>query len=100
MTGRNLSLPLLLSVSDVTRLIRDSLEDQFRDVWIEGEISNLRAPSSGHFYFTLKDTQSQLRAVLFRSGAARIWFALQEGRPLSTEEAAYVAAAQEARLWT
>ncbi len=79
MTGRNLSLPLLLSVSDVTRLIRDSLEDQFRDVWIEGEISNLRAPSSGHFYFTLKDTQSQLRAVLFRSGAARSRFALQEG---------------------
>lgn len=79
MTGHNLSLPLLLSVSDVTRLIRDSLEDQFRDVWIEGEISNLRAASSGHLYFTLKDTQSQLRAVLFRSGASRLRFALQEG---------------------
>ncbi len=82
MTGHNLSLPLLLSVSDVTRLIRDSLEDQFRDVWIEGEISNLRAASSGHLYFTLKDTQSQLRAVLFRSGASRLRFALQEGLAL------------------
>lgn len=79
MTERNLSLPLLLSVSEVTRLIRDSLEDQFREVWIEGEISNLRAPSSGHLYFTLKDTQSQLRGVLFRSGALHLRFALQEG---------------------
>ncbi|ODT45036.1 MAG: exodeoxyribonuclease VII large subunit [Nitrospira sp. SCN 59-13] len=79
MTGHNLALPLLLSVSDVTRLIRDSLEEQFQDVWIEGEISNLRAPSSGHLYFTLKDSQSQLRGVLFRSGALRLRFALQEG---------------------
>jgi exodeoxyribonuclease VII large subunit len=66
-------------VSDVTRLIRNSLEDQFQDVWIEGEISNLRAPSSGHLYFTLKDSQSQLRGVLFRSAALRLRFALQEG---------------------
>ena len=79
MTGHNLALPLLLSVSDVKRLIRNSLEDQFQDVWIEGEISNLRAPSSGHLYFTLKDSQSQLRGVLFRSGASRLRFALQEG---------------------
>jgi len=79
MTGHNLSLPLLLSVSEVTRLIRESLEDQFREVWVEGEISNLRAPTSGHLYFTLKDAQSQLRGVLFRSGASRLRFALQEG---------------------
>ncbi len=79
MTGHNLSLPLLLSVSDVTRRIRESLEDQFAEVWVEGEISNLRAPSSGHLYFTLKDAHSQLRGVLFRSGATRLRFALQEG---------------------
>ena len=79
MTGHTLPLPLLLSVSEVTRLIRDSLEDQFRDVWIEGEVSNLRAPGSGHLYFTLKDEQSQLRGVLFRSGASRLRFTLQEG---------------------
>ncbi len=79
MTGHNLSLPLLLSVSEVTRLIRESLEDQFREIWVEGEISNLRAPTSGHLYFTLKDAQSQLRGVLFRSGAMRLRFALQEG---------------------
>ena len=79
MTERNPSLPLLLSVSDVTRLIRDSLEDQFRDIWIQGEISNLRTPSSGHLYLTIKDEQSQLRAVFFRAGLARLRFALQEG---------------------
>ncbi|MBA2485707.1 MAG: exodeoxyribonuclease VII large subunit [Nitrospira sp.] len=79
MTGRNLSLPLLLSVSDVTRLIRESLEDQFRDIWIEGEVSNLRAPTSGHLYFTIKDKQSQLRAVFFRSGVSRLRFMLREG---------------------
>lgn len=79
MTGRNTSLQTLLSVSDVTRLIRDSLEHQFRDVWIEGEVSNLRVPSSGHLYFTMKDEQSQLRSVLFRSEASRLRFSLQEG---------------------
>ena len=79
MTGRNPSLPLLLSVSDVTRLIRDSLENQFRDIWIEGEVSNLRAPTSGHLYFTLKDQQSQIRTVFFRSGVSRLRFVLEEG---------------------
>ncbi len=79
MTGRNPFLPLLLSVSDVTRLIRDSLEDQFRDLWIQGEISNLRTPGSGHLYLTIKDEQSQLRAVFFRAGVARLRFVLQEG---------------------
>ena len=79
MTGRNLPLPLLLSVSDVTRLIRDSLESQFRDIWIEGSVCNLRAPGSGHLYLTIKDDQSQLRAVIFRSAVARLRFVLEEG---------------------
>ena len=79
MIGRNLALPPLLSVSDVTRLIRHSLEDQFRDIWIEGQVSNLRAPSSGHLYLTIKDAQSQLRAIFFRSGVTRLRFVIQEG---------------------
>jgi exodeoxyribonuclease VII large subunit len=48
-------------------------------VWVEGEISNLRCPSSGHHYFTLKDRSSQIRAVLFRSQAERVKFTLQDG---------------------
>jgi exodeoxyribonuclease VII large subunit len=48
-------------------------------VWVEGEVSNLRAPGSGHLYYTLKDETSQIRAVLFRSSAVRVRFALQDG---------------------
>jgi exodeoxyribonuclease VII large subunit len=63
----------------LTRLLRTSIEEQFSDVYLEGEISNLRAPGSGHVYCTLKDKTSQIRAVLFRSSAVRLRFALQEG---------------------
>jgi exodeoxyribonuclease VII large subunit len=69
----------ILSVSALTRFIRQSLESRFSDVWIDGEVSNLRVPNSGHMYFTLKDDQAQIRSVLFRSGAARLRFALREG---------------------
>ena len=71
--------PPLLTVSELTKQIRLNLEQQFRSVWVEGEISNLRCPSSGHHYFTLKDRSSQIRAVLFRSQAERVKFALQDG---------------------
>jgi len=71
--------PPLLTVSELTRHIRSNLEQQFPSVWVEGEISNLRCPSSGHQYLTLKDQASQIRAVLFRSQAQRLKFALQDG---------------------
>ena len=63
----------------MTGLLRTSIEAQFSDIWLEGELSNLRAPGSGHVYCTLKDKTSQIRAVLFRSSAVRLRFALQEG---------------------
>jgi exodeoxyribonuclease VII large subunit len=63
----------------LTGLLRTSIEEQFSDIWLEGELSNLRAPGSGHVYCTLKDKASQIRAVLFRSSAVRLRFALQEG---------------------
>jgi exodeoxyribonuclease VII large subunit len=72
----------ILTVSALTALVRERLEGEFPDLWIEGEVSNLRAPSSGHLYFTLKDAASQIRAVLFRSGAQRLRFALEEGMHL------------------
>lgn len=68
-----------MTVSELTGLLRTSIEEQFSDVWLEGELSNLRAPGSGHVYCTLKDKASQIRAVLFRSSAVRLRFALQEG---------------------
>ncbi len=60
-------------------MLRTSIEAQFSDIWLEGELSNLRAPGSGHVYCTLKDKASQIRAVLFRSTVVRLRFALQEG---------------------
>ena len=69
----------VLTVSQLTGLLRSSIESQFADVWLEGEVSNLRMPASGHIYCTLKDEFSQIRAVLFRSNALRLKFTLQEG---------------------
>lgn len=69
----------ILTVSDLTALVRDHLEQSFPDLWVEGEVSNLRNPTSGHVYFTIKDAQSQIRAVLFRGVAQRLRFLLREG---------------------
>jgi exodeoxyribonuclease VII large subunit len=69
----------VMTVSQLTGLLRTSIESQFTDLWLEGEVSNLRTPSSGHIYCTLKDELSQIRAVLFRSNALRLKFTVQEG---------------------
>ena len=69
----------VLTVSELTAMVRLSLETDFAEVWLEGEISNLRAPVSGHLYCTLKDQTSQVRAVIFRSAAVRLRFGLEEG---------------------
>jgi len=69
----------ILSVSQLTRMIRASLEEHFETVWVEGEISNLRVPSSGHFYFTLKDENSQIRAVMFKLQARYLRFQPEDG---------------------
>ncbi len=58
--------PAVLSVSDLTRVVRSILEDAIGDVWVEGEISNYRRQGSGHHYFTLKDDDAQISCVLFR----------------------------------
>ncbi|MBN2144492.1 MAG: exodeoxyribonuclease VII large subunit [Candidatus Aureabacteria bacterium] len=57
------------SVSQITRLIKETLEKGFPGVWIEGEISNFKRASTGHVYFTLKDDVSQISVVMFRSYA-------------------------------
>ena len=69
----------ILSVTQLTAQIKDLLEGSFPDVWVEGEISNLSVPQSGHVYFTLKDQHSQVRAVLFRSSQRFLKFTLQHG---------------------
>jgi exodeoxyribonuclease VII large subunit len=61
-----LPLPTVYAVSELSRLLRDVLEANFTAVWVEGEISNLARPASGHWYFTLKDGEAQLRAAMFK----------------------------------
>lgn len=69
----------ILTVSELTTLIKSTIESTFYDVWVEGEIYNLRVPTSGHVYFTLKDNSSQIKGVLFRSAARCLKFIPQDG---------------------
>jgi exodeoxyribonuclease VII large subunit len=69
----------VLTVSQLTRAIKDALEGRFGGLWVEGEVSNLRVHSSGHVYFTLKDDEAQVRAVLFRSRVRRLRFEPADG---------------------
>jgi exodeoxyribonuclease VII large subunit len=68
-----------LSVSELTLKIRDALEKSFATVWVEGEISNFRQHTSGHWYFTLKDESAQLKAACYRSANQRIRFRPEDG---------------------
>src|SRR5512145_3119850 len=68
-----------MTVSELTSAVRNALEARFASVWVEGEISNFKAHSSGHWYFTLKDESAQLRAKCFRSSNQRIRFRPQDG---------------------
>ncbi len=71
--------PKILTVSELTADIKEVLEGIFAEVGVEGEISNLRRPGSGHIYFSLKDDKSQVRSVLFKNMALRLKFALADG---------------------
>ncbi len=68
-----------LSVSQLNWVIKQTLEQAVPRVWLEAEISDLSRPSSGHLYFTLKDEQSQIRGVMWRSTAQRLPFKLSDG---------------------
>lgn len=69
----------ILSISELTKNIRSILEGNFPDIWVRGEVSNIRIPSSGHMYFTLKDENSQIRAVMFRNRFASLQCKLEDG---------------------
>src|SRR6185312_4086872 len=72
----------ILSVSELTSQVRRLLEQQVGTIWVTGEVTNLRAQSSGHMYFTLKDAGSQLSCVLFRSEAVAHRELLRDGQKL------------------
>ncbi|MGC1330154.1 exodeoxyribonuclease VII large subunit, partial [Pseudomonas sp.] len=69
----------VLTVSQLNGRARVLLEDVFSNIWVEGEISNLARPASGHVYFTLKDSGAQVRCALFRQNAQRVRQALRDG---------------------
>jgi exodeoxyribonuclease VII large subunit len=69
----------ILTVSQLNNRARLLLEDVFPSTWVEGEISNLARPASGHLYFTLKDKQAQVRCALFRQNALRVRQTLKDG---------------------
>ncbi len=69
----------IFSVSDLNRLAKAVLEESFALVWVEGEISNLACPSSGHLYFSLKDEKAQVRCALFRQRNRGLSFTPENG---------------------
>lgn len=71
--------PQVLSVSDINKLIRENLESKYSLIWLKGEISNFKAHTSGHFYFSLKDSKAQISAVMFRGFNQRLRFRPQDG---------------------
>lgn len=83
------SLPLLfdteksfskvLTITELTRRIRGSIEREFFNIWVVGEVSNFKRATSGHVYLTLKDSGAQLQAVIFKSLASRLKFEMKDG---------------------
>ncbi|MDY0189418.1 MAG: exodeoxyribonuclease VII large subunit [Desulfuromonas sp.] len=80
MNSATLKAPSILSISAATELIKETLEDNFAQIWLGGEISNLSTPASGHWYFTLKDSRSQLRCAMFRAHNRNVNFTPENGQ--------------------
>src|SRR5437667_1536743 len=69
----------VLTVTELTVRVRDLLESEFFEIWVEGELSNCRLWNTGHLYFTLKDSASQIRGVIFRSALRYLKFKPADG---------------------
>lgn len=74
--------PTVLSVTALSNYLRELLEtdDVLGDVWVRGEISNFSQPRSGHLYFTLKDSEAQIRCVMWKNAAYRLNFSPRDGQ--------------------
>lgn len=77
-----LSQVKIYTVWELTQEIKSTLEQTFPPLWVEGEISNLSQPSSGHIYFTLKDESAQIRSVLWKNVALSLPFRIEDGMHL------------------
>ena len=72
--------PKTYSVSQITRLIKTTLEQSYKDILVEGEISNYHHHSSGHRYFNLKDERAVIKVTLWRSLGAYLRFEPEDGQ--------------------
>ena len=70
----------VLSVTELTARVRDRLESEFYEVWVEGELSNCKLWNTGHLYFTLKDGGAQIRGIIFRSALRHLKFKPADGQ--------------------
>ena len=77
----NISMPIL-SVTRVTQLMQELVEDNLAQLLVRGEVSNLAKPRSGHWYFSLKDEHSHIRAVMFRTANRRVPFTPENGQQI------------------
>ena len=92
--GSNIDLAKALSVTQLVRRMKNLLEVELGEVWVEGEVSNLKKQASGHWYFSLKDEAAQVRCVMFRSRSQLLPFdsawwgraALIDGLPEDSRE--------------
>ena len=73
--------PLVLSVAQLNRYVKSKMDadENLNHIFLVGEISNFKHHTSGHLYFTLKDEEAQVRAVMFRNAAARLRFQVSDG---------------------
>ena len=81
--------PPSLTVSEITRYLRELFDSDeiLREVWVQGEISNLSRPASGHIYFTLKDQSAALKCVIWKQTAWRMPLTLQNGMAIEAHGA-------------
>lgn len=69
----------IYTISELNQMVRSLLEDAFPPLWVEGEISNFSCPSSGHWYFSLKDSGAQIRCAMFQGKNRTIGFKPENG---------------------
>ncbi len=81
------SAETIFSVSELTRQIKRLLEGTFGEVWVEGELSNVKLHTSGHLYFSIKDETSSLGGVMFRARASRLRFEPRDGTKVRVQGA-------------
>ncbi|HQL28397.1 MAG TPA: exodeoxyribonuclease VII large subunit [Anaerolineaceae bacterium] len=96
MDAFDFNAPLVFSVTSLNNYLRELLEtdEVLQDLWVRGEISNFSQPRSGHLYFTLKDSEAQIRCVMWKNAAMRLRFSPADGMQVEAHGAMSIYPAQ------